>query len=197
MNQLTLGLTTRIIDNVTGDQRLKASFGQLYIIDDLEQGLRESSQPIESGLGDFLAEIRTESKGSWTTYGFVQYDHDESDIRNARFSVGYEPKDDSRKNVSVGYSYSNRLGSTTQVEQLTVSANWPISDRWQFFGHERYSIEDSESRYTSLGLEYNSCCWKFRITGQERFDRRNPDEKINAVFVELELTSLGRVRTGF
>ena len=192
-----MGLTTRIIDNETGDQRLKASFGQLYLIDDLEQGLRENSQPIESGLGDFLAEIRTESKGAWTSYGFVQYDHDESEIRNARVSVGYVPKDDNRKNVSVGYSYSNRLNSISKVEQLTLSANWPISDRWQFSANERYSIEDSESRYTSLGLEYNSCCWKVRITGQERFDRRNPDEKINAVFFELELTSLGRVRTGF
>ena len=36
-NQVTLGLTTRIIDNDTGKQRLKASIGQLVLLDDLEQ----------------------------------------------------------------------------------------------------------------------------------------------------------------
>jgi len=193
-NQVTLGVTSRIIDNATGDQRLKASFGQLYLIDDLEQGIRSSSEPIESGLGDFLAEVRTESKGPWTTYSFVQYDHEESEIRTARFSLGYEPKDDSRKNVSVGYYFSNR--SSRDVDQLTISANWPISDRWQFFGYERYSLEDSESLSTTVGLEYNSCCWKLRFTGHERINNRDIEDKKTSIFVELELTSLGRFRTG-
>jgi LPS-assembly protein len=195
-NQITLGVTTRIIDNESGDQRLKASFGQLYLIDDLEQNLF-SSQKIESGLGDFLAEMRTESKGAWTTYSFVQYDHDESEIRTARFAFGYEPKDDSRKNISVGYYYSNRLNSTRNVDQLTINANWPISDRWQFFGSERYSLEDSESLSRTLGLEYNSCCWKLRFTNQERINNRDIEDKRTAFFIELELTSLGKVRTGF
>ena len=192
-NQVTLGLTTRIIDNESGDQRLKASFGQLYLIDDLQQSLN-SSPPVESGLGDFLAEIRTESKGAWTTYGFIQYDHELSEIRTARINLGYEPKDNDRKKLSIGYYYSN--GISSNVDQLTLSANWPISDRWQFFGNERYSLEDSESIYTSLGVEYNSCCWKLRISGQERLHNRNIKEKKTAIYVELELTSLGKIRTG-
>ncbi len=193
-NQVTIGVTSRIIDNETGDQRLKASIGQLVLLDDLEQGLRPNSPVIESGLGDLLAEMRTESKGPWTTYSFLQYDHDESEIRSARFSVGYQPKDDSRKNVQVGYYLSK--GSTRSVDQLTVSANWPISDRWQFFGSERYSLEDSESLSTTLGLEYNACCWKLRFIGSNRINNRDIEDKRTAYFIELELTSLGRVRTG-
>lgn len=195
-NQVTVGLTTRIIDNKTGDERLKASFGQLYLIDDLQQNLSPDSPPIESGLGDFLAELRTESKNAWTSYAFVQYDHDLSEIRTARFALGYEPKDDSRKNVSLGYYFSNTIGAGRDVDQLTLSASWPVSDRWQFFGSERYSIEDSESISTTLGLQYNACCWKLRFTGQERLHNRNIEDKKTSVFIELELTSLGRFRTG-
>ena len=192
-NQITFGLTTRIIDNESGDQRLKASIGQLYLIDDLEQNIVEDAV-IESGLGDLLAEFRTESKGPWTTYGFLQYDHEESEIRTARFSLGYEPRDDNRKNVSIGYYFAN--GSTRDVDQLTLTARWPISDRWQFYGDERYSLEDSESLSTTVGLEYNSCCWKLRFTGQERISNRNIDEKKTNFFIELELTSLGSVKSG-
>jgi len=199
-NQVTLGLTTRIIDNETGSQRLTASIGQLYLLDDLEQNL-SASNVIEKGLGDLLAEVRTQSTGPWTTYSFLQYDHEESELRTARFAIGYEPKDDNRKNVQIGY-YRSQLRSRV-VDQLTVNANWPISDRWQFFGSERYSIEDSESLETRAGLEYNGCCWKLRFIGTSRVDTRlrrtNPsdsDDKRNAFFIELELTALGRIRTG-
>jgi len=197
-NQVTIGLTTRVIDNETGDQRLKASFGQLYLIDDLEQNLR-SQDPIESGLGDFLAEIGINS-GNWATYGFVQYDYDIDDIRTARFDIAYAPQDDNRKKVSVGYYLANGATETNpdirDVDQLTLNVSWPISDRWQFFGSERYSLEDSESLFTDVGVEYNSCCWKVRFIGQERITNRNIDEKRTAFFVELELTSLGKVRSG-
>ncbi len=200
-NQLTLGATTRIIDNETGDQRLTASIGQLVLLDDLEQNLL-STTPIESGLGDLLAEVRTESN-NWTTYSFLQYDHDESELRTARFALGYQPKDDSRKNIQVGY-YRVDFGDTA-VDQLTLDANWPISDRWQFFGSERYSIEDSESIETRAGVEYNGCCWKLRFVGTSRVDTRlrristttdDIDDKRTAFFIELELTALGRIKTG-
>lgn len=193
-NQVTVGLTSRIIDNESGDQRLKASFGQVYVIDDLEQNLRPG-QVIESGLGDFLAEVRTESKDAWTTYGFVQYDHDEGEVRTARFAFGYEPKDDNRKRVNVGY-YRTNTDSSRDVDQLTLSASWPISDRWQLFADERYSIEDSESISTTFGMEYNSCCWKLRFTGQDRIHNRDINDRKTSFFIELELTTLGRVRTG-
>ncbi len=192
-HQVTIGMTTRIIDNKTGDQRLKASIGQLYLIDDLEQNLF-SPNPIESGLGDLLGEVYTESEGPWTTYGFVQYDHDESEIRTARVALGYEPKENRRKKLSLGYYYSN--GLFRDVDQLTLGFSWPLSSRWQIFGDERYSLEDSESISSTLGVEYNGCCWKFRITGQERLNNRDIEDKKTAVFVQLELTSLGRVRTG-
>ena len=193
-NQVTLGLTTRIIDSKSGYERLRASVGQIYFLDDLEQNL-SANQVIEKGAGDLLAEVRTDTGGAWTTYAFVQYDHDESEIRNARLAFGYEPKDDNRKRIQVGYYYS-QFGSFA-VDQLTLDATWPISDRWQVFVNERYSLEDSESLYSSLGVQYNGCCWKVRVFGQERLRDRNIEEKRSALFVELELTSLGRVRTGF
>ena len=201
-NQVTLGLTSTIIDSETGDQRLKASIGQLYLLDDLEVGLRANQAPIEKGLGDLLAELRTESDGPWTTYSFLQYNHDESELTTTRFALGYEPKDDSRKNINVGY-YRSKLGNRI-VDQVTVDAHWPISDRWQFFGTERYSLEDSESLSRTLGLEYNGCCWKVRFIGANQINsrvRRNnanniDDDRKTSFFIELELTSLGRLRTG-
>ena len=199
-NQATFGLTSRIIDNESGDERLKLSVGQLYIIDDYEQGLRGNST-IESGLGDLLLELQTRSKGAWSTKTFIQYSHELDDsLRTALFSVGYAPRDDARKNLSVGYYF--REGGDNDIEQLIFNANWPLADRWQVFGSGRYSLERSENIASSIGIEYNGCCWKLRLVGSDRLDSRlirnqdSDDDRRTAIFLELELTSLGSIRTG-
>jgi len=193
-NQVTLGLESRIIDNKTGVERLRFSLGQLVILDDLETGLTAGAAPIESGLGDLLISLRSRSKGAWTTRSFIQYDHEESEIRTASASITYAPRDDNRKRVSLGYRFSN--GSTRDIDQITTSVNWPISNRWQFFAANRYSIEDSDSISTNVGVEYDSCCWKLRFSAQDRIDNRDIEQKRTSFFIELELTSLGSFRTG-
>ncbi len=211
-NQATIGVTSRIIDNESGDERLKFSAGQLVLLDDLEQNLIPG-QVIEQGLGDLLLELNTRSKGAWTTYSFLQYSHEEDDaLRTARFSLGYQPKDDNRKAINLGYYFretnSNAISSVgteepDDVEQLTYDVSWPLADRWQIFGSGRYSLERSENVASTLGIEYNGCCWKLRLIGSDRIDsrlrRQNPDsdDSRTSIMLELELTSLGSVRTGF
>ncbi len=200
-NQITAGLTSRVIDSETGDERLKFSVGQLFLLDDLQLNFLGTRQPIEQGLGDLLSELRTQS-GAWSTYTFLQYSHDLSEIVTARFSLGYTPRNDARKNISIGYYFVN--GFTQDLDQITTSVNWPISDRWQFFANNRYDLENSESLASTLGVEYNGCCWKVRLIGTDRINNRfgrvnaNADEerKRSAIFLELELTSLGSIRTG-
>jgi len=191
-NQLTLGLTTRLIDSETGDERLRASLGQLILLDDLEETFFGES--IEAGFGDVLGELRTDSPSGWSTYSFVQFDPDESEIANARFDLGYSPSNDNRKRFTLGYFFVNRLVEDTA--QVTLNLDWPIADRWQFKAQESFSLEDSESLFTQLELEYNACCWKARFTAQERITDRNIDEKRQAFFFELELTSLGSFSSG-
>ena len=199
-NQVTLGLTTRIINQETGNEQIKASIGQVYFLEDLEQNLL-SDEVVEQGVGDFLAELKTRS-GSWSTYSFIQYNHDDDEVRTARFDVSYEPQDDNRKRISIGYFFSeledSLLSNSSEdgIDQITLNVNWPIANRWQFTAQERYSIDDSESLFRDVGIEYNSCCWKLRLRAQDRINDRDIDDKRTSVFLELELTSLGSIRSG-
>ena len=199
-NQVTLGLTTRIINQETGNEQIKVSIGQVYFLEDLEQNLL-SGEVVEQGVGDFLAELKTRS-GSWSTYSFIQYNHDDDEVRTARFDVSYEPQDDNRKRISIGYFFSeledSLLSNSSEdgIDQITLNVNWPIANRWQFTAQERYSIDDSESLFRDVGIEYNSCCWKLRLRAQDRINDRDIDDKRTSVFLELELTSLGSIRSG-
>ena len=200
-NQVTLGLTSRVLDSETGDERLKFSVGQLVLLDDLELNFNGSGEPIEQGLGDLLTELRTQS-GAWSTYTYLQYSHELDEVVTASLNFGFTPQTDNRKNISVGYYFLN--GFTQDIDQIRTSVNWPISDRWQFFANNRYDLENSESLDTTVGLEYNGCCWKARITGTDRINNRfgrvgaadDEEPTRTAVFFELELTSLGSISTG-
>ena len=192
MNQITVGFTSEISGSETGDRLFTASVGQLFILEDLEQNLTEDTV-IESGLGDLLASFQLGGSDDWSLSGFVRYDHDESEIENLDLRVGYSPKEDSRKRISVGYYLAKNFLNDNDTDQVTIHANWPITDRWSFFGNERYSFEDSESLSTTLGVEYDGCCWKIRFITSENTEIRGVDDKERFYFVELELNSIGTI----
>ena len=132
---------------------------------------------------------------------FIQYNHDDDEIRTARFDLSYEPLNNPRKRLSVGYFFSDLqdsfIGNSQEgIDQLTLNVHWPIANRWQFTAEERYSLEDSESLFRDVGIEYNACCWKLRLRAQERIRDFDIDDKRTSVFLELELTSLGSIRSG-
>jgi len=194
-NQLTLGLTSRVIDQQTGVEVIKASVGQVYYLEDLEQSLVSASNGVEQGFGDFLFELRTRGDSAWSTYSFIQYDHEEDDLRTARFDLTYQPHNDNRKRLSIGYFLSD-LQDREDIDQVTLDFYWPIADRWQFSAQERYSIEDSESLFRDVGFEYNACCWKLRFSARERINDRSLEDKRTSFFLELELTALGSISGG-
>lgn len=195
-NQITFGLSSEITDAETGDRRFSASIGQLLLLDDQNVRLDDDERAVESGLGDLLAEFRIEGEYAWSTSAFIQYSHDISDIRSARFSVDYTPFDDSRKNIEVSYYLSKDSSGETSTDQIRIDAYWPITDRWSFFGNERYSFEDSDSLFTTLGFEYDGCCWKLRAVASESGRNGGLEDKERYFFVELELKSIGALSQG-
>lgn len=189
-NQVTVGFSSEISDAETGDRRFSAQVGQLYRLDDQQQHLQDNTV-IESGLGDLLAKFTLEGENAWNASAFFQYSHDDSDLKGVRLAVDYAPKDNARKNVSLDYYLSKNNGNTR--DQVTLTAYWPLSDHWSFFGSERYSLEDSESLSTVIGAEYDGCCWKLRAFASEGSRRGGVEDKKQYYFIELELNSIGTV----
>lgn len=184
-NQLTLALTSRMIERDTGREWMRGRIGQIFFFKDREVQL--FGEPDTESVSDTVGEVRAELTDSIDSTAFVQYNTEDSELRTARFDVRYQPHP--RKELSLGYRFSKN-----SIEQTDLEARWPVSPAWQFNLRNRYSIEDSQNLETSVGLEYNACCWKFRIFGQRRVD--NNEEYRNAVAIELEFVGLGSIQTG-
>ena len=56
-NHIALGLTSRIISENTGQERLRASIGQMYYLSDREVGLTANSEPETETKSDIFAEL--------------------------------------------------------------------------------------------------------------------------------------------
>ena len=189
-NQVTLGLTSRLLGAETAREWMRASIGQIFFFEDREVQL-PGDMPATATDSDFLAEIRADITRRFAVYGFAQYDHEENNIREGKADLIYTG---SRATVDFEYRFSRDSNGATTRDQVRLSALIPFADRWTFLFDDRYSFLDDENLEISAGLEYNGCCWRTRLFAQRR--RRSDSTFRDAIILEFELTGLTTIRTG-
>jgi LPS-assembly protein len=91
------------------------------------------------------------------------------------------------------------------------SVAWPVSKQWSVYARMVYSLDDtpipsSQDPNAPLvdgsgvidqfaGLEYRSCCWRFRVVGRRYVNDRFGDLD-TSILLQLELNGLSNVGTG-
>ena len=170
-NQLSLGLTTRFISEDTGREQFSASVGQIFYFQDREVRLNPVAPPLEQSGSELAGELVWNPNDRLSLRSNLQYDPYSGDTNAGNFNVNYKPGNGAVYNV--GYSYRRpitvtSLASTT--EQANLSAYIPMGRNWSFFVSWAYSIEAQDSVEDMVGIEYDSCCWKFRLLHLRYFD---------------------------
>ncbi|MEE9446947.1 MAG: LPS-assembly protein LptD, partial [Arenicellales bacterium] len=184
-HHIALGLTSRIIDDESGKERFKASIGQLYYLEDREVGLSAGAAATESK-SDIFADARANLTDTVDISSSLRWDQSEGELSTLNMGVGY--KNGSRRSASV--NYYKYLESS---EDLRLKLNWPLSPRVQLRTNQLYSIKDSVSRSSSLGLVYDGCCWAVGLTASRRLI--SGGEYRNSILATLELDGLGKIQT--
>jgi LPS-assembly protein len=198
-NEITLALTSRLIESTTGNERLRLAVGQKVRFSDRDVVL--SGQQTTSNKTDFIAAISGKITPVVTTDTSVQLDEREFRIEKIRTGVSYHPEPG--KVFNLGYRYTRGVPGVVQstnllfpvpgapLEQVDASTQWPFLKNWQGMASVNYSLQDDKLLAGLVGVEYNSCCWSLRmvlnrfITATERTS--------TAFFVQLELNGLMRV----
>jgi LPS-assembly protein len=181
-NQLSFGLTSRLLETASGREFLSASLGKAWYFTDPEVTLpsedpeRASSSPIvlELGLGLFQ---------NWNADVGYQWDNSAGETRLAQFRVQYQPAPN--RVVNLAYRYRPEL-----LEDIAFSAGWPLAQRWSFVSALEYSMRDKTTVDRLLGLQYESCCWAARFSTTEQVSRRD-GSKDTAVRLQLDFKGLG------
>jgi LPS-assembly protein len=183
-DQLNVGLTSRLLDAGDGTQYLTATIGQTRFFSDQDVTL-PGGEPIDSNSSDWLAELGLDFWDHWKMDLGWQWDSDASESERAQARLQY--RRDGRRVVNVAYRYRRDL-----VEEIDVSAAWPIADRWSAVGRYDYSILDNDALESFVGLEYQTCCWGLRLVWR-RYLATREGEYDTAIAVQLVLKGLTNV----
>ncbi len=190
-NQVTLAMTSRLIDSETGAERLKLNVGEIFYFRDREVVL-PGRAPETNSLSNLIAELSGQLTSHWSFSSGVQWNPDRNDFTRAQGTIRY--RDLPGKIINLGYRYRrDNPDIAASIIQSDVSFRWPLYDNWFAVGRWQYSLKFSKTVESFVGLEKESCCWRFRIIGRRFINnisnsvQAKPD---NAIFVQLELKGL-------
>ena len=168
---MAAGLTTRIIDPVSGDLQLRARLGRVWYF-------RSPGALIQGNEGDhaksaWAAEVDLRPVPQLQVRSALRYDpgHEGSSTSWASHRIGWDGANDERFQVR----YMRRAA---EMEQADAQALLPLGGNWQLALRYRYDFRERRSIELLSALEYQGCCmtvgvgaWKVRkdeqVPGEE------------------------------
>jgi LPS-assembly protein len=188
-NQLSLALTSRIIDDQTGREKLRVSFGQIQYFSNRDVSLPTSSVETQSD-SDFVAEVVASIANEWTVRTELQWDNQESNTSMSTVQLRYQNENGVLLNIAHRYrKYIEDLEDG--IEQVDISAQLPINNKWSVIGRWYHSIKDSQNLETIAGIQYDSCCWASRLVVRDYINDITDTDSNLAIFLQFELKGLG------
>ena len=182
-NQVTAGITSRLLNPASGAEVVSASLAQRYYFSTQLVTLPGVS-PRTSSSSDLLAALTGQVAPNWVANVGLQYSTNFSQTQ--RFDVGarYQPGPGRVLNLS----YRETINSLRQTD---ISTQWPVGGGWVALGRWNYSIQDKRTLESLVGVEYNADCWSLQIVAH-RFAIAT-DQYSSSFFIQLELNGLSRI----
>ena len=200
-HQLTAGLTTRVLDPLTGAEALRLGVVQRVLFRD--QRITPDGPPLTQRFSDVLLLASTSLVKDWTLDASVQYSPDVG--RTARSIVGARYSPGPFRTVNATYRLARGTG-----EQVELGWQWPVygpaagsappllstsnpscRGTWYSVGRINYSTTDSRVTDSVLGLEYDAGCWIGRVVAERLSTGRS--EATTRLLLQLELVGLSRL----
>ncbi len=197
-NQVTTALSSRLIDPRNGTEIMRGMIGQIFYFTNDKVALPGASLR-KWDKSDFLAAFSGQIFPKVYADAALQYDLGDQEFQ--RYAIGARYVPGPGKVLNASYRYN--ADAATPINEIDVSAQWPISGRWQAVGRYTYALKNdnpSTSTTTSTGgtpveviggLEYNAGCWALRAVGH-RIQTTQADS-VTQFFIQLELNDFARI----
>jgi LPS-assembly protein len=199
--QLSVGLTTRLIDPDTGREKLVASIGQIYFLEDREVEVRPSDPLANESSSPVAAQLALRLADNWDFRSEWLWNTQENELDQTALQFSWQGEDEAVFNL--GYSFrrsrSPFINRGLDTNQVDMSSYIPVSRDWRLFFRSLYDFENKERVNDLVGIEYNSCCWRVRLGYQRFINQRtnqfDPElvEYDNAIYFQFHLKGLGGV----
>ncbi|MGB5148137.1 MAG: LPS assembly protein LptD [Porticoccaceae bacterium] len=225
-NQVTLGLTTRLVDD-RGIERLRGSIGRIQYLEDRYVSLnptftksfldnlgnlqtltdvtqRDVARQLLSNDSPYAGEFFARLSNHWRFQSDIAYDDQASQIDKGNASLRYR---DNQTLINLAYRFTRKqpqlVNNTivqTDINQSDVSTYYPVSPQWTLIGRWSHDFTYSRELEVMGGLEYGSCCWKLALLARRWLNRDNtvllPDDLSYSQGIFLQIQLIGLAGTG-
>ena len=184
-DQLSIGVTSRILDVSSGREIITATIGQALYLS--SQGVTLPGNTMStSSSSDYIAEVRFLLFENFNFDLGYQWGTGNTGTSQSEARFQYRPRRD--RILNLAYRYRKH-----SLEQGDVSLSWPMAKKWNIVGRYNYSFRDQEALEQFVGIEYESCCWGLRLVTRRHISTRDGtrDTSIGLQLVLKGMTSLG------
>ncbi|MEI7995251.1 MAG: LPS assembly protein LptD [Methylococcaceae bacterium] len=203
-NQVTTALTSRLVDEKEGLERIKFSVGEIFYFRD--RLVTTPGSPVQtSNYSNVVTELNSQLTKNLAITTGLQWNPQFNEIQRGNAALHFS--NESNEIFNAGYLYRrNPLipDRTNDVIQTDVSLRWPIYDKWFAVGRWQYSLLYNTTQDGMFGLEKENCCWRFRIVGRHYINNINNNPLLftstanlaptgtaqNGIFFQIELKGL-------
>ena len=193
-NQITLGVTSRVIDDANREQFV-VSLGQIFYLADT----RITATTDDRNRSALAAELDWRFDDNWFVHSTVQIATDNDKVE--RSSMVLEYRRDNESLVQMSHRFVRDLSGET-IDQLGISASWPIAKNWHWVGRSYRDLERDRSIENYFGVQYESCCWAVRLVAQRslsnRYDalgQQNTNEFDSSIGLQFIFKGIGSARS--
>ena len=193
-NQITLGVTSRVIDDANREQFV-VSLGQIFYLADT----RITATTDDRNRSALAAELDWRFDDNWFVHSTVQIATDNDKVE--RSSMVLEYRRDNESLVQMSHRFVRDLSGET-IDQLGISASWPIAKNWHWVGRSFRDLERDRSIENYFGVQYESCCWAVRLVAQRslsnRYDalgQQNTNEFDSSIGLQFIFKGIGSARS--
>jgi LPS-assembly protein len=196
-NQLTLAVSSRLLDSTTGAERVRVAIGQrLYFKDQDPRTALPGEVPRTGKKSDVLFAATGEVASKLFLDTGLQYTP--SVGKAQRYSIGARYQPETRKVVSAVYRYNrNVVDAVTakELNQFDISGQWPLAKAYggtvHAVGRVNYSISEKRLVEALAGVEFEAGCWTARAVAQRYVT--GVQRATTQLFFQLELNDFVRV----
>lgn len=205
-NQLSFSLTTRLLNDQTGEQKLRASIGQiLYFSPPKVCLLPDCTNDFYAGnvISPLVSEVSYCFNTAWNGVASVAINPVDRGLNNASIQLHYRP--DANHIFNIGYDFVLKGDTLTTYELNSSESNlsrinaalaWQLSEHWQALGNINYNLSHGHPQAYFYGFQYNSCCWALRIIASRLMTAENLNDITTYqtnFYVQLQLKGLGNI----
>ena len=184
-NQLTTSVSSSFYRNHDGQEKLRLSLGQIQYFKDRRVQLGDKATE-KQGRSVLVSEGLYQIDQHWRLYSLTYWDTQKH--RNERDVISLDYHLDRDRFINLAHHYNRR-----DYNQTTLAATWRINPQWRLFYRSDYSHRHHRLFNHVSGVEYNDCCWAWRLAGKHWRDRPGDDQKHSAIYLEFVLKGLGNM----